>query len=144
MTGLAAARSKLYYHGTETEVRLGDRVELRTIFLRRRKTGTVVCIPEKSAIELDAEGRVPEDWLIKLDDGTYTGWMYYPEDRQPVERVRFLARADGPHETISNEELDAMDAAEMEKSSGCGEFLGCLVVGALFVGLLAWVISLFR
>ena len=70
---------KLRYFGTEEEVLAGDRVEYTSWLLRRKRFGTVVCIPAKTALELNEEKKDPQDWLIGLDDGTFTGWMYHPE-----------------------------------------------------------------
>ena len=65
-------KPSLRYFGTGDEVREGDRIEYTSLFLRRKRPGTVVCIPPKTALELDDEQKPPDDWLIRFDDGTYT------------------------------------------------------------------------
>lgn len=120
---------KLFYFGTKDEVKLGDRVEYCSRVFRRIRKGTVVCIPEKTALQYARGGEQPEDWLIKLDDGTYTGWMFHPEDLQPPKRLRLISRADGAVEEISNAELERLDAKESARLSGLlGEFLGCATI----------------
>ena len=129
--------SKLFYFGSNVEVELGDRIEYRTLLLRHMRPGAVVCIPDKTALELADEGKDPEDWLIKFDDGTYTGWMYHPEELQPAKRLRFVSRADGDVEGISNAELERLDAEEAERGV-VQEFIGCaVVILLLFIGLVA-------
>jgi len=108
--------NKLRYYGTENEVLLADRVEYTTLLLRRKRLGTVVCIPAKTALQLDAEKKKPEDWLLKFDDGTYTGWMFHPEEMQPSQRLRLVSR-NAKCEPITTEELDRLDA-EIETNSG--------------------------
>ena len=115
---------KLLYHGTGEEVREGDRIEYTTFLLRRRKPGTVVYIPEKTALELNDEKKPPDDWLIRFDDGTYAGWMYYPEESQPRKRLRLVARG-ADYERITTDELERQDA-EIEEKLGCkDDLLGC-------------------
>ncbi|MGI9204241.1 MAG: hypothetical protein ACR2Q3_09535 [Woeseiaceae bacterium] len=130
--------SGVFYSGTTEDVRLGDRIEYTSLLLRRKRLGTVVCIPDKTALERAREKKQPENWLIKFDDGTFTGWMYHPEEIQPNKRLRLVDRGDD-FEPISNEELDRLDAEESEKTSGMvGQFLGCLtVVAIVVVGLIA-------
>lgn len=133
---------RLRYWGSKDEVLEGDRIELSTFVFRRKKRGTVVCIPAKTALELDAEKKNPEDWLIKFDDGTYTGWMYHPEDMQPTRRLRLISR-NSDYESITNEELERQDA-EIANSAdwrsdlaGCGVMIGIvLVVVALVAAVL--------
>lgn len=106
----ASLSSRLHYFGTNTEVLLGDRVEYRSFFLRRRYLGRVVCIPEMTGRERAQLRKNPEDWLIKLDSGVVTGWLYSPEDLQPPARLRFVARTTSEPELLSNAELEVEEA----------------------------------
>jgi len=136
--------SGLFYIGTRTEVEHGDRIEYTTLFRRHRRPGTVVCIPEKTALELNDDKKMPDDWLIRFDDGTFTGWMYHPEEMQPHKRLAFVSRAIGDVEAISNAELDAMDEKEAEKSRVSGDLLGCAImiaIGAAIVFGIWWLIA---
>lgn len=121
---------KLHYHGTDDEVREGDRIEYRTFFLRRKKLGTVVCIPEKTALELAAEKKAPDDWLIRFDDGTDFGWMYHPEELQPPGRLRLVSRG-ADYERVTSAEIEEQEA-EIEAEFGWkGDLLGCLMLIAI-------------
>lgn len=127
--------SKLRYHGTEEEVRLGDRIEFTSLILRRKRHGTVVCIPEKTALELNAEHKDPDDWLIKLDNGTYTGWMYHPEELQPIRRLRLVGR-NADFQPISNDELDRQDAEITAQSGPMDDLIGCSIVVLIAIGII--------
>jgi hypothetical protein len=102
--------SNLYYHGTQVMLELGDRVDFRSAFFRRSRPGTICCIPARTARVLAQEQREPEDWLLKFDNGMYTGWLYSPEDLQPGKRLIFLSRGKPGYEGISNDQLEQMDA----------------------------------
>ncbi len=133
---------RLLYHGTDEEVREGDRIEYRTFFLRRKKLGTVVCIPLKTAGELNAEKKPPEDWLIRLDEGTYTGWMYYPEELQPTSRLKFVSRG-AEYERTTAGELEKQEEAELETSALKGDLLGCALLLAIALAVIISVAMLF-
>jgi len=135
--------SRIFYNGTTEDVRLGDRVAYTSLLSRRKRLGTVVCIPDKTALERAQENKQPEDWLIKFDDGTFTGWMYHPEEIQPNNRLRLIERGSG-FESISNEELDRLDAEESGTTSGLiGQFLGCLTLLVIVVIGMVALIKLF-
>lgn len=119
--------SGLRYWGTQDEVLPGDRIEYKSLVLRRKRLGTVVCIPPRTALELDAEKKQPEDWLIRFDDGTYTGWMYHPEELQPNRRLRLIGR-DAEYEPITNEELERQDNEIASQSGALGDLAGCSVI----------------
>ena len=122
--------SKLHYFGTDEDVRPGDRVQYTSLILRRKRLATVVCIPEKTAVELDVEKKQPEDWLIKFDDGTYTGWMYHPEELQPNKRLILVSRG-AEYERITGADLDRMDNEIAENTSIKEDLLGCAAVIAI-------------
>ena len=121
---------KLRYHGTNDQVREGDRIEYRTFFLRRRKSGTVVYIPEKTALELNDEKKPPDDWLIRFDDGTDTGWMYHPEQMQPTKRLRLVGRG-ADYERFTTAELERQEAEIEEKFGWKDDLLGCAFIIAI-------------
>ena len=122
--------SKLKYYGTEEEVLLADRVEYTSLLLRRKRLGTIVCIPAKTALQLNAEKKDPEDWLLKFDDGTYAGWMFHPEDLQPSRRLRLVGR-NAEYEPITNEELERRDAEIVSKTGPMDDIVGCSIVIAI-------------
>ena len=133
-------KSGLRYWGTDDDVLPGDRVEYTSLLLRQKKRGTVVCIPNKTALELDAERKAPKDWLIRFDDGTYTGWMYHPEELQPNKRLRLLSR-NSDYEPVTNSELERQDARIANESGWKHDLAGCgLLIG---IGLTAIMIIAF-
>ncbi len=132
----------LKYFGTNDDVRAGDRIEYTSLVLRRRKQGTVVWIPERTALELDAAGKQPEDWLIKLDDGTFTGWMYHPEEMQPPKRLRLINR-NSEYEPVSNEELERQDNEISSQMGVLEQASGCAFVILLVVATIVLIVSLF-
>ena len=131
----ASRDSGLRYSQSTEDVRLGDRIEFRTLFLRRRCLGTVVCIPAMTGRERAELGKDPEDWLIKLDSGVFTGWLYSPEDLQPNSRLRLVSRAVSPTEEASNADLEEMEK-EIEAKAGWLELAMPMIV-VLFLLLLA-------
>jgi hypothetical protein len=131
--------SKLRYFGAKEQVLLGDRVEYTSRVLRRKHIGTVVCIPAKTALQLDAERKAPEDWLIRFDDGTYTGWMYHPEEQQPNRRLRLIGR-NSEYDSITNEELERQDAEISSKSGPMYDLFGCGIAIAAAVAVILLVV----
>ena len=121
---------RLRYHGTDEEVLEGDRIEYTTFLTRRRKLGTVVCVPEKTADELNEEKKPPDDWLIRLDDGTFLGWMYYPEELQPGKRLRLVSRG-ADYEHVAGDELERQEAEAEEQRGVAGDLLGCAFLIAI-------------
>ena len=117
-------KPRLLYFGTDDEVREGDRIEYRTLFLRRRKFGTVVYIPAKTALELNEEKKPPDDWLIRFDDGTDAGWMYYPEESRPIKRLRLVSRG-ADYQRITTDQLEREEAKIEEKLGWKDDVLGC-------------------
>lgn len=124
--------SKLHYFETKEQVLLGDRVEYTSRVLRRKRIGSVVCVPAKTALQLNAERKAPEDWLIRFDDGTYTGWMYHPEELQPNRRLRFMGR-NSEYDPITNEELERQDAEISSRSGPMYDLIGCAIAIAAAV-----------
>ena len=133
----------LRYFGTNDEVMPGDRIEYTSRILRRKREGTVVWLPERTALELDAAGKSPQDWLIKFDDGTFTGWMFHPEELQPSPRLRLLAR-NNDYEPVSNEELERQDNEIASQMGLLERAAGCAFVILLGVATVVVVVSMFR
>lgn len=90
--------SKLHYHGTDIEVRLGDRVLIARLF-RRPIPGVVSYIPGVSPKHPELEREVPE-WAVQLEDGTLVSWVYVPAELQPSRRVQFVGRGSTDFEGI--------------------------------------------
>jgi hypothetical protein len=89
--------SKLYYWGTNTEVELGDTVEVRRWFTKHR--GVVAYIPGISAKRIDVENEDGRDWLIRLERGDYLSMGYDAETPPGKYRknIRLLSRGPAPH-----------------------------------------------
>jgi hypothetical protein len=90
------AEPKLFYHGTDVDVRLGDRFEMKR-FLRKPIRGTVVYMPGVSPPNPGMEWPEFSRWGVQLDDGTMLSWPYLPAQLQPEKRLLFVSRGD-PHE----------------------------------------------
>jgi hypothetical protein len=72
--------SRLFYFGTNDEVRLGDRVIVKGWFGRQRR-GTVCYIPGISPKHKEMEYDDIKSWAIRLEDGTVLSIGYYPENK---------------------------------------------------------------
>jgi hypothetical protein len=88
----ASFSSRLFYRGTQIEVRLGDRVEMKR-FLRSPLIGHVCYLPGISPVHPELEY---EQWAIKSLDGTVYAIGYFPEQFQVPRGIRFVCRTDTP------------------------------------------------
>ena len=84
--------SKLFYHGTDIEVCLGDRVRVKRLF-RPNMDGTVCYIPGLSPRHKDLEYEDVKKWAIRLIDGTVLAAGYYPDEGQPKKHITFVGRS---------------------------------------------------
>lgn len=82
--------SKLFYFGTNDEVLLGDRVEVRGWILRYK--GHVSYIPGISPKHDSLEYDDIKQWAITADDGTVYAMGYYPAQLQPSKKIKLLER----------------------------------------------------
>jgi hypothetical protein len=90
--------SRLYYHGTKDEVRLGDRIRIKRWF-GKDLTGTVCYIPGISPIEAGSDiddGDEMRQWAYKLDDGRSLVVGYCPEQLQPRKGIELISRGELP------------------------------------------------
>jgi hypothetical protein len=86
--------SRLFYFGTNEEVRLGDRVLMRR-WLFRNIVGTVCYIPGISPLHSELGD---DQWAIRGDHGTVWAMGYFPDDKrygQPRRRLVLLERGSG-------------------------------------------------
>lgn len=83
--------SRLFYHGTNTEVQLGDTVIWKR-FLRKGLRGTVVYIPGLCPVHSDLEFDDIRQWAIQHEDGSISMTIYLPERLQPKRSIVFVAR----------------------------------------------------
>ncbi|MFL6246087.1 MAG: hypothetical protein ACJ74H_08690 [Thermoanaerobaculia bacterium] len=86
---------KLFYHGTDVEVRLGDRVEWKR-WLRKPLRGTVAYIPGISPFHeemQELDGKLSQ-WAIRFEDGSLVSWLYTPDVLQPEKGIKFIGRGD--------------------------------------------------
>lgn len=113
--------SRMYYAGTETEVRLGDRVRLRR-WLRRDLDAVVCYIPGLSPKHRELEYEDVRLWAVRASNGCLYPILYDPEHFQPPKRVVFLERGDveplDPSEVLDElEEFEQLEDAEAERES---------------------------
>lgn len=91
---MATASSGLYYYGTNDEVRLSDRVEVRGWFGVKYR-GYVSYIPGLSPKHRSIEYEDVRQWAITSDDGATYVMVYDPANSQPHKRIRLLGRQEG-------------------------------------------------
>ena len=87
----AKKSSGLYYHGTQEEVCLGDRVKLKRWF-RKDEEGIVSYIPGISPQHKELEHGDIKQWAIKTVDGTVYPVLYDPTGFQPPKQIILLSR----------------------------------------------------
>ena len=96
--------SRLFYHASNIEVQLGDRVKM-TRLIRRSTTGTVCYIPGLSEVHDELEYDDVQQWAIRSDDGSVYPILYCPETFQPPKRIAFISRS-GENLLEPNEHLE--------------------------------------
>ncbi len=106
--------SRLYYHGTSEEVRLGDRVKIKRLFGRDLE-GFVCYVPGISPPHKDLEYGSVKKWAIKTSDGTVYAIGYYPPRIQPRKKIVFVSRGDEKESLKPDEILDANTTREGEE-----------------------------
>ena len=88
--------SRLYYHGTDTEVCLGDRVKVKRFLpFRRPREGQVAYIPGLCPAHPDIDDDAPgaaRQWAIELADGSVLVMVYWPPRVQPRKNIIFVRR----------------------------------------------------
>ena len=96
---------KIYYHGGEIEVRLGDLVET-SVFLFWRCQGRVVYVPGVSPKHPEMEFGGLVKVAIKTEDSGMIGTVVIPETRTLRKKVKFIARdPDGRFEEVKPDEV---------------------------------------
>jgi hypothetical protein len=76
------------YHGTDTDVRLGDRVIYRHLFFGN-SSGVVAYLPGVSG----PNPRIlPHQWVVKLENGKSVFMLFAPEVEFSHRRVQFVER----------------------------------------------------
>jgi hypothetical protein len=83
--------SRLYYHGSDIDVQLGDVVSIKR-FLRRPVRGVVCYIPGICARHSELEYGDVQQWAIRRDNGCVYPIIYAPEQIQPDSDIVFVAR----------------------------------------------------
>jgi hypothetical protein len=96
--------SKIYYHGGEIEVMLGDEVSAKDFLFR--KLGRIVYIPGLSPINREFEHNGMAWVGIRFAGGAVGGTFVYPEKLWLKKSVRFLRRLNTAFEQISEEDFE--------------------------------------
>jgi hypothetical protein len=84
--------SRLFYYGTQIEVRLGDRVRWRRWF-RSDLEGIVCYLPGISPRHPEMANDYGLEWAIRTNDGTIWTMGYCPDRAQPRKNLQFVARS---------------------------------------------------
>lgn len=93
----------IYYYGGEVDVKLGDEVSAKDLFLR--KTGRVVYIPgiSKQHKEFERDGMA---WIgIRFPKGSVCGVWIDPTNCWVKRSIRFLRRSQAPVREIDQDDL---------------------------------------
>ncbi len=85
--------SRLFYFGTQDEVRLGDRIAIRRI-LRKEQYGTLAYIPGISTIREELEYEDVRQWAFTCENGSTYAICYDPDNLQPPNKIRLISRGD--------------------------------------------------
>jgi hypothetical protein len=90
------SNSRLFYHETEDEVELGDRVRIKR-WLREDLTAIVCYVPGISPVHKELEYSGVKQWAIRCDDGNVRPMGYAPESPygQPSKSIVLLGRGTG-------------------------------------------------
>lgn len=83
--------SKLVYDGTNIDVRLGDRVQWRGWFWRKKR-GYVSYLPGISPPHSELEYDDVRQWAMTDENGTVWPILYDPEHFPPPKDIVFLGR----------------------------------------------------
>lgn len=78
------------YHGGEVTTQLGDRIELRGLFRRRR--GVVNYVPGISRAHAEMEHSALYWVGVAFDNGTFTGVLVDPDTGCTLKRLVFVER----------------------------------------------------
>lgn len=89
-TAWKKADGPVRYHGSDTNVELGDRIEVRGLLRRRR--GIVDYVPGISEPHAEMEFNALHWVGISFDDGTFTGVLVDPDSGCVARKVVFLER----------------------------------------------------
>ena len=89
------------YHASDIEVRLGDRVTYRHLFIGR-SPGTVAYLPGVSKVN---DRILPNQWVVRLENGKGV-FMFYTEELEFAHRrIVFVARGPNDSEITPDEAL---------------------------------------
>ena len=84
---------KLYYHGTDVEIKLGDNIIYKTILGIKLK-GTVWYLPGESPKHSEMEHDNVKYWAVMLTNGTMISLIYLPQEIKATKRVAFISKAE--------------------------------------------------
>src|SRR5262245_29269990 len=87
--------SGLFYCGTNIEMRLGDRIEVKR-FLRKPQRASVCYIPGISERNACLDFDDVRQWAFSTADGSVYPCVYDPQHLQPPKHIRFIERTDDP------------------------------------------------
>ena len=82
----------MFYADGVTDLRLGDRVEIRR-FLRKPLKGVVCYVPGQCKPNRDMQGEGLEDWGVSLEDGSIIAWVFLPE-KTVKPSIKLISRGD--------------------------------------------------
>ena len=96
----------LYYRGTDTAIKLGDRILWCSFF--KKKPGTVVYMPGQSLVNTALESEGFLNWAVQLDSQPHDliTMLYWPEGGEVVpKKVKFLGRGEAINQVLESNEV---------------------------------------
>ena len=93
--------SKLFYKGTDIEVKLGDIIEYRKFFgFGPARSGFVSYMPGESKPHRELEYGDVSQWGLNIGGGNLIVIAYVPDELQPPRGLKFISRGNPEEETL--------------------------------------------
>lgn len=98
----------LFYHGTDVEIKLGDKILYSKLF--RKVKGVVVYVPGQSKLNKNMEYEGEKTWAIQLDDekGDIRTMVYAPPVGVVPKKIKFLNRQNPNESPVLTEDEEVL------------------------------------
>lgn len=134
--------SPFNYFGSDSPVRVGDRILVRSLFGRSR-LATVIYIPGQSEFD---RGLGDDQWAYKLDNGNIYAAGFFPgQFSHPGKRIEFVSRPGEEADEVIRayripaEEPEGQPGRDFLALIGCGALVA--IAAALLISLCVWLLG---